>query len=159
MCYFIPGVTMKNEKLNLRLSADLRKKLFDDAKKNGFSSANAYMNSLIENGPARPDTQDVKLQDLEQKIDALVTQQEKPPFPLEQIDFMASSLSSQEKKFTGELDKIFRFSYVNYRLIIHILARLFYIKPGNISPADKASADAYINQQVKLMEERFGPTP
>jgi len=150
---------MKNTKLTFTLSDGLKKKLHADASFYGFPSATAYLASLIENGPSRPDNQDVKIQDLEEKIDALLTQQEKSPFPLEKIDSMASSLIGQEKKFTGELDKIFRFSYVNFRLIIHILARLFYIKPGDISRQNKEDADAYVKQQVKLMEERFGPTP
>jgi len=145
MCYFIPGVNMKNERVTIRLTAELKEKLSENALKNGFPSATAYLVSLIEKGSSRHKTQDT------QNVDPIQLK--------EQIDSIASRLTAQEEKFTGELDKIFRFSYINYRIIIHILARLFYIKPGDISRQNKEDADAYIKQQVKLMEERFGATP
>jgi len=145
MCYFIPGVNMKNERITIRLSAELKEKLSENALKNGFPSATAYLVNLIGNGLSQSKTLDTQAENLHQIK--------------EQVNTIASNQTTQEAKSAAELDKIFRFSYINYRIIIHILARLFYIKPGDISRQNKEDADAYIKQQVKLMEERFGATP
>jgi len=136
---------MKNERVTIRLTAELKEKLSENALKNGFPSATAYLVSLIGNGLSQSKTLDTQAENLYQIK--------------EKVNNIASNQTTQEEKFTGELDKIFRFSYINYRLIIHILARLFYIKPGDISRQNKEDADAYVKQQVKLMEERFGATP
>jgi len=137
MCYFNPGVNMKNERITIRLSAELKEKLSENALKNGFPSATAYLVSLIEKGSSRPDNLDAKLQAIEKKIDAIADQQVKSPFSLE---------------------KIFKHAYMCFRLISYILTRTFYIKPGKVSEENMEISHAYIDREVKFMHEKYGGT-
>ena len=130
---------MKNKSFTFTLRNSLRNKLINDTINNGFSSISAYINELIKKGLPVDEPIDLRLKLVEKKLDSLT-----------------DNVFAHNKRTYSLLEKLFKKFAVVYKIAAHILARTFFIKPGNISQDDFVQTKAFIEEQVKRIEESNG---
>ncbi|MCK4766581.1 MAG: hypothetical protein KAW12_30590 [Candidatus Aminicenantes bacterium] len=130
---------MRKESFHLKLPQVLKDKLIRDSASYKFSTPTAYLHELIKKGLPLTGNLDIRLQLIEKKLDSLT-----------------DNVFAHNKRTSSFLGKIYKKLYVVYKVAAYILARTFFIKPGNISQDDFAQTKAFIEEQVKKIEKSSG---
>ena len=123
--------------LQFRIHDELKNKLLADSIKNNFPSMTAYLEKLIKIGLPFSDSLETRLQFIEKKVDT-----------------NAKNLEMQIKKLFSLLEKINKRLLLIYRINSQILARTFYIKPGNITEHDIEESNRLIEHEVNKILEK-----
>ncbi|MCK4762751.1 MAG: hypothetical protein KAW12_11195 [Candidatus Aminicenantes bacterium] len=126
---------MKKITFSFTLTPKQKDKLILDSIKLGYGSISAYLCRLIESGLNPDESIDLRLKLIEKKLDSLT-----------------DNVYADNKRKYSLLDTLFKKISIVYKIAAHILARTYLIEPGNITQDDYDRTKAYIDEQVRRIE-------